>query len=150
MDTPLKVLVVEDVEADAILLMLELNRGGYDPSYLRVETGPEMEQALSTQEWDLILADFMLPQFSGTEALKLFNKSGLDIPFIIVSGKLSEEGAVESLKAGAHDFVSKNNLARLTPAIRRELADSELRRERKYMKKLSLRTRLCSKCSWTP
>ena len=135
MKTPLKVLVVEDREADAIMLMLELNRGGFNPDYLRVETGADMKKALLTQEWDLILADFKLPEFSGPEALQIYKESGKILPFITVSGTLSEEAAVDSLKAGAHDFISKTNLARLVPAVKRELLNAKIRRERIHMKK---------------
>ncbi|MBL7033397.1 MAG: PAS domain S-box protein [Candidatus Delongbacteria bacterium] len=135
MKIPLRVLIIEDVEEDAIQMMLELHRGGYDPEYLRVETAEEMSRALQEQEWDLILADFQLPDFSGPGALKLYKESGLPIPFIVVSGRLSEEAAVDSLKGGAHDFINKHNLARFVPAVKRELADSDLKRERAHMKK---------------
>ena len=138
MKTPLKVLVVEDREADAIMLMLELNRGGFNPDYLRVETGADMKKALLTQEWDLILADFKLPEFSGPEALQIYKESGKILPFITVSCTLSEEAAVDSLKAGAHDFISKTNLARLVPAVKRELLNAVIRRERVHMKKKCL------------
>ncbi|MFH0794975.1 MAG: HD domain-containing phosphohydrolase [bacterium] len=131
MNETLRVLIVEDSPDDADLLVRELKRGGYDCDAKRVETAEEMKAALGQEKWDLILSDYALPNFSGPAALELLKASGLDLPFIIVSGTIGEETAVESLKAGAHDFMLKNKLARLIPAIRRELADAEVRRARK-------------------
>lgn len=129
MSTPLSVLNVEDVEDDALLLVRELRRGGYEPTYERVQTADAMRAALAKQRWDIVIADYNMPSFSGLAALELLKDSGLDLPFILVSGAIGEDTAVEALKAGAHDFVMKGNLARLVPAIKRELREAEVRRE---------------------
>ena len=131
MAAALKVLVVEDSEYDAELLLHALNRAGYKPSARRVENALQMEEALSQDQWDLIISDYVLPQFSGLEALKLVQKRSLDIPFIIVSGKIGEETAVEALKAGAHDYLLKDRLTRLGPAIERTLREAGARRQRR-------------------
>ena len=116
MQRPLRVLIVEDNETDALLLLRELSRGGYEVTHQRVETRATMQAALEGSTWDLVLSDFSMPQFGAPEALLLLNERGLDLPFIIVSGAIGEETAVESMRAGARDFVVKNKLARLLPA----------------------------------
>lgn len=126
--TFIRILMVEDSDDDAQLLLREIQRGGYEVDFKRVETADEMRPEL-THSLDLIISDFSLPQFSATEALGVLQSSGLDIPFIIVSGTIGEETAINALKAGAHDFVIKGNLARLVPAIQRELRDSKIRKE---------------------
>ncbi len=131
MGTPLRVLIVEDSEEDTLLIVRELKRGGFDPIHERVETAESMKAALSTKTWDLILADYSMPHFSGLEALKLPKASGLDLPFIIVSGSIGEDVAVEAMKSGAHDYLMKNNLTRLIPAIQQELREAEVRRKLK-------------------
>ncbi len=128
---PIRVLLVEDLERDAALLLLELRHGGYEPTYERVETAAAMTAALERQPWDVVIADYMLPGFSGPAALKLLQRRGLDLPFIIVSGHIDEDTAVASMKAGAHDYVMKDRLARLVPAIEREMAEAEVRRARR-------------------
>lgn len=128
---PIKVLIVEDVESDARLLALELKRGGYELEWLRVETAAEFLAQLN-QGWQIILADYTLPQFSGLRALELLRAHGLDIPFVVVSGTIGEEKAVEIMKAGASDYVMKDKLARLGPAIERELHAAAARREQKW------------------
>ncbi len=135
MGTPLRVLIVEDSEEDTLLIVRELKRGGFDPINKRVETHESMKTALTTKTWDLILADYSMPHFSGLEALKLFKESGLDLPFIIVSGSIGEDVAVEAMKAGAHDYLMKNNLTRLIPAIQQELRQMEVRRKLKHSEK---------------
>ncbi|MEE9247183.1 MAG: response regulator, partial [Dehalococcoidia bacterium] len=130
MTKPLRVLVVEDSEDDALLAVRELRRG-YDPVFERVETGEAMAAALENQAWDIVIADYQMPHFNALDALKLSQQSGLDLPFIIVSGAIGEDMAVEAMKAGAHDYVMKGNLARLAPAVERELREAEVRRERK-------------------
>jgi PAS domain S-box-containing protein len=127
----LHVLIVEDSEADAELVLRELQRGGYEVEYERVERRLAMEQALSRNKWDVILCDYSMPQFSAMDALETLKASGLDIPFLIVSGTIDEETAVTALKAGAHDFLLKGRLARLIPAIEREMRDAETRRLRR-------------------
>jgi len=119
MATPLRVLIVEDSEDDAALIVRELQRGGFDVSHQRVDTATVMNTALETQEWDLVVSDYSMPGFSGEEALKILRTKSLDIPFIYVSGTLGEETAVDALKAGAQDYVVKGKLKRLVPAIDR-------------------------------
>ncbi len=129
MTAPLRVLIVEDSEADAELLVRELRRGGYAPECERVETPEGLDLALARQTWDLIVSDYAMPRFDGLQALKLVQEKGLDIPFIIVSGSIGEDVAVAAMKAGAHDYIMKNNMARLLPAIARELREADVRRE---------------------
>jgi two-component system cell cycle sensor histidine kinase/response regulator CckA len=131
MGTPLRVLIAEDSEEDTLLIIRELKRGGFDPIHERVETAEAMKAALSGKLWDLILADYSMPHFSGLDALKLLQKCGIDIPFIIVSGSIGEDTAVSAMKAGAHDYVMKHNLTRLVPAIQQELREAEVRRNLK-------------------
>src|SRR6185369_9982390 len=121
----LRVLIVEDSEDDALLLEIELQRAGYEPVYERVETREAMSAALTRQSWDLIISDYVLPRFNGLEALALVNANGLDLPFIVVSGHITDNTAVAAMKAGAHDYVMKDNLARLGPAVQRELREAE-------------------------
>jgi signal transduction histidine kinase len=127
MARPLRVLIVEDNERDAALLLRELKRGGYDPISERVETSATMNAELEMRTWDLVVSDFSMPQFSANAALEEVRKSGLDLPFIIVSGTVGEETAIEAMRAGAHDFMPKGQFTRLLPAIARELREAELR-----------------------
>ncbi len=131
MNIPLRVLIVEDSEFDARLLVNMLRKGGYEPAYQRVETAEQMRAALAAQPWDILLSDYNLPTFSAPAALKLLQDSGHDIPFIIVSGGIGEDIAVASMKAGASDYLMKGNLARLSVAVERELRDAEVRRARR-------------------
>jgi PAS domain S-box-containing protein len=128
---PLQVLMVEDSAEDALLIEHTLKRGGYKLFRKRVATATEMRLALKDKAWDLIIADHSLPSFSGLEAFEIYRQHDLDIPFIIVSGAISEEIAVSAMKGGVHDYLSKNNLARLAPAVNRELCETETRRERR-------------------
>src|SRR5580765_5094855 len=128
---PLQVLIIEDSENDATLLEIELQRGGYNPVCHRVETGEAMSAALDQQAWDLVIADYVMPHFNGLAALALVKERGLDLPFIIVSGHITEATAVGAMKAGAHDYVMKDNLTRLGPAVDRELREARMRRERR-------------------
>ena len=132
MGVALKVLLVEDSEDDALLLLRELRRGGYDVVHERVDTAGAMEAALDGQEWDLVIADHSMPAFSSSAALELLRGKGFaDLPFVIVSGQIGEQVAVEGMKAGAQDYLMKDNLARLNTAIERELREAEGRRERR-------------------
>lgn len=131
MSAALKVLVVEDSENDAELLLHALKKAGYKPTARRVDSEREMDAALAQDSWDLIISDYVLPQFSGLAALKLTQSKNLDTPFIIVSGKIGEEVAIEALKAGAHDYLLKDRMSRLGPAIDRELREANLRRQRR-------------------
>jgi signal transduction histidine kinase/FixJ family two-component response regulator len=127
----IRVLLVEDSEDDAALLARHLAHNGLAPETTRVETAAEMEAVLRGPDLpDIVLADYNLPTFSGPAALQLLKTNGLDLPFIMLSGAVSEEIAVSSLRAGAHDYVSKQNFSRLVPAIYRELKEAETRRNR--------------------
>lgn len=128
--TPLRVLLVEDSEDDALILGQHLEHGGYELDVQRVDTADTFERALDQGGWDVVLADYVLPGYSGLDALKAVQERELDLPFIIVSGNIGEETAVEAMRAGAHDYVMKSNLARLAPAVERELGDSRLRQDR--------------------
>jgi len=128
---PLRVLIVEDSEDDTLLMVRELQRGGFDPVFERVQTPDSMTAALQARAWDLIISDYSMPQFGGGAALTLFKQQGLDIPFIAVSGVIGEDTAVEMMKAGADDYVMKSRLARLAPAVRRELRAAQERHVRK-------------------
>jgi DNA-binding NtrC family response regulator len=112
MSAPLRVLIVEDSEDDMILMVRELRRHDYDLTYTRVQTPEAMSAALDSQDWDVILSDFSMPEFSALAALKVAQGKGGDIPFIIVSGTAGEEAAVTAMKAGAQDFFPKNKLTR--------------------------------------
>jgi len=131
MRVPLRVLIAEDSEDDALLLLKELQRAGYQPTHERVDTPAAMSSALDRHAWDLVIGDYSMPAFSGPAALALLRARDLDTPFIFVSGTIGEDVAVEAMKAGAQDFLTKGNLRRLIPAIQRELRDTEVRRERR-------------------
>ncbi|MBN1865656.1 response regulator [Candidatus Sumerlaeota bacterium] len=129
MSVPLKVLIVEDSPDDAALAKIRLRRGGYLPAVTRVETPDSFREALKRRDWDLVIADYALPHFTGLDALEIFRSADLDVPFIIVSGTIGEEIAVSAMRAGAHDYIMKDNLARLCPAVDRELREARTRRE---------------------
>jgi len=124
----LRVLVVEDSKLDAALLLRALERGGFQPCSEIVETAQDLDAALAAKQWDLILADHSMPNFSAPAALELVKKRNLDLPFIIVSGHIDEETAVAAMQAGAHDYIMKERLARLVPAVERELREATIRR----------------------
>jgi signal transduction histidine kinase len=127
----LSVLIVEDSEDDMLLMLRELRRGGYAVDALRVDTPEMMRDALDQRTWDVVIADYTLPAFSAPAALQLLqNHEQRDLPFIIVSGTIGEETAVAAMKAGAHDYLTKGNLARLVPAVEREIREAEERRKR--------------------
>jgi PAS domain S-box-containing protein len=121
MPNPLRVLIVEDSVDDTFFIVRELQRGGYGVDFERVETPAAMQAALHQGRWDLVISDFSMPLFGGPAALNLYLQSGLDIPFILVSGTMGEEIAVEMLKAGAHHYVMKDHLSKLVSAVTREL-----------------------------
>ncbi len=127
--TNLRVLIVEDSSDDAALILRELRKSGYELVSERVDTASAMRAALSDKSWDIILSDYMIPGFGGMDALLIAKKSGLDLPFILVSGKVGEETAVEAMKAGATDFVMKDRLGRLGSVVKRELADATARKQ---------------------
>ena len=132
MGIPLNVLIVEDSEDDAELLLNELETSGFSPAWKRIETEAVYRASLGDRI-DLIFSDFSLPQFTTNRALELLQKSNFDIPFIVVSGTIGEERAVEILKAGATDYVLKDHLARLGPVVRRALRESAERAERRKL-----------------
>ncbi|HXQ20781.1 MAG TPA: ATP-binding protein [Candidatus Acidoferrales bacterium] len=131
MSVPLRVLLIDDSEDDAALVLRELRHGGYEPTWERVDCAPALADALARQKWDLITCDYVMPSFSAPEALKLIHDRRIDVPVIIISGQVGEEVAVTAMKAGAHDYVSKHKLMRLCPAIERELHEAEVRRARR-------------------
>ncbi|MBA2782387.1 MAG: PAS domain S-box protein, partial [Rubrobacteraceae bacterium] len=137
----LRVLLVEDSENDAMLLLRELRRGGYKPlSSQRVYTPEDMEEALRAADardepFQVVISDYYMPRFSAPDALRLLRELGYDVPFIVVSGKIGEDAAVETMKAGANDYLTKENMSRLCPAIERELREAEVRRERERAEK---------------
>ena len=129
--TEIRILLVEDNVDDAFLLERFLSRHGFRPAMIRVETEDELRAELAKIPLpEIILADYNLPNFSGPQALQILHSTGLDIPFIMLSGAVSEETAVEAMRSGAQDYVSKQNLLRLIPAIQRELNEAEARRNR--------------------
>ena len=131
MNPELRVIIIEDNPDDVWLVLREVEHAGYAVRSRRVQTGEELSQALAEGEWDLILADYSLPSFSATEALGILQSSGLDIPFIVVSGGIGEETAVALMRSGADDYVMKDRLARLGPAVQRELREAEERKNKR-------------------
>lgn len=127
----LRLLIVEDSENDLQLLLREVRRSGYEVVYECVDNAQSMQSALEKTIWDIVISDYSLPRFSAPEALALVKRSEIDLPFIIVSGSVGEENVVSALLAGAKDFITKNNFARLIPAIERELREAEVRRSKK-------------------
>ena len=128
MSQPLCVLNIEDSEDDAELILTATAEGGHEPSSERVENAEGMRSALGRRSWDVVLSDHVMPHFSAPAALSLLQESGIDIPFVVVSGVIGEEAAAAMMKAGADDFISKNNLSRLVPSIERALRDADERR----------------------
>ena len=148
MKTSLRVLIVEDSEFDAQMIVSMLRKGGYEVAYERVETAPAMRAALATKSWDLVLADYNLPEFDAPAALELLRGSVLDLPFIIISGGIGEDIAVAAMKAGAHDYLMKGNLSRLAPAVDRELRDAANRAEQRASKQALLESELRYRLLW--
>jgi diguanylate cyclase (GGDEF)-like protein/PAS domain S-box-containing protein len=136
MKTSLQVLFIEDSQDDAFLIQRELQRGGFTITSQRVDTIPAMRNALENHAWDVIISDFNLPGFDGLRVLKVFKSYGYDTPFILISGAVGEEIAVDAMKAGAHDYIKKDNLSRLVPAIERELREAVIRNERLRVKEM--------------
>ena len=126
---PLRVLLIEDNPDDAALVLRTLRRGGYEPDWQRVQTAEALEVALAQGGWEIVLSDYSLPQFDALRALHLLRVQSAFLPFIIISGSIGEEIAVAAMRAGANDYVMKTNLARLVPAVERELRETAERRE---------------------
>ncbi|MHB8106308.1 MAG: hybrid sensor histidine kinase/response regulator [Candidatus Cryosericum sp.] len=137
----LRIIIIEDSQDDALLVAREVERAGYTLQTTRVQTAEEMRRALEQKPWDLVLADYRLPDFSAAEGLTILKETGLDIPFIVVSGKIGEDVAVQLMKDGAVDYVMKDRLLRLGPAVQRELHDAEERRKAEAEKE-SMRAQL--------
>jgi len=133
MNKDLKILFIEDSESDAMLIERELTKGGYHIFSMRIDSKPSLLEVINLHPWDIILADYVLPQFSGINAIKLIRQMNYDIPCIMISGKAGEETAVEAMKAGAADFLLKDSLSRLVPAIEREINEAAMRREKKLV-----------------
>jgi two-component system cell cycle sensor histidine kinase/response regulator CckA len=131
MSETLRVLQVEDSESDAALIVRLLEKSGYRVHAERVEEAEPMRRALAREDWDVVIADFQLPQFDAGAALEILHESGRDIPFIVVSGMIGEDRAVEMMRAGAHDYVLKDRIARLVPAVQREIRECQSRGERR-------------------
>src|SRR6202142_2977132 len=131
MSGSLRLLQIEDSERDAALIVRPLGKSHRRVDWVRVEGAAGMRAALAERDWDVIIADYYLPQFSAPAALEILRSSGLDIPFIVVSARMGEDVAVEMMKSGAHDYLLKDKLARLGPAVERELRDAGSRRERR-------------------
>lgn len=148
MKTSLSVLIVEDSEFDAQMTVSLLRKGGYHVTFERVETAEAMKVALARQPWDIILADYNLPEFNATAALEILQESGLDLPFLIVSGGIGEDIAVAAMKAGAHDYLMKGNLNRLVPAVERELREAANRAGQREGKRALLESELRYRLLW--
>ena len=131
MGQPLSLLHIEDSEDDAQLVLRELRQAGYDVVFHRVDNAAALKDSLARQPWDIIISDYDMPNFSGTTVLELLKQSGLDMPLIFVSGAISEDTAVELMKAGACDYITKENLKRLVPVVARELREAAQRTERR-------------------
>lgn len=144
--TLIRAIIVEDSEDDLLLILRALKKGGYETIYTRVETGADLRKALADSSWQLVISDHAMPRFSAPEALEVTKESGRDLPFIIVSGTIGEEVAVEAMRSGAHDYIMKDNLARLAPAVERELREAEIRdqhkRDREMLEFLTLHDQL--------
>ena len=129
---PIRVLLVEDSEEDALLLLRELRNGGFAPESARVESPDDLLEKLQDGEWDVVFTDYTMPRFSGIDALKLLRSQGHEMPVIFVSGTIGEDRAVEAMRMGANDYIMKNNLKRLVPAIEREQEVARARIERRH------------------
>jgi PAS domain S-box-containing protein len=133
MKPKLRILVIEDSEDDALLVLHQMKKGSYDIEYERIVTAEGMRAALKEKPWDIILSDYQMPHFNGLEALTVLKESGTDIPLIVISGAIGEDIAVETMRNGAQDYIMKNNLQRLLPAVERELRESKIRTEQKSL-----------------
>lgn len=148
MKPTLRVLIVEDSEFDAQIMVTLLRKGGYDVTHQRVENADDFRHALKEHSWQLILADYNLPEFSAPSALGILHETGLDLPFIIISGGIGEDIAVASMKAGAHDYLMKGNLQRLAPAVERELREAANRASQREAKQAVIESELRYRLLW--
>jgi two-component system cell cycle sensor histidine kinase/response regulator CckA len=138
----LRALIVEDSADDAEMLLIQLRRAGFDPVFERVESAEQMTAALASAPWDIVLSDHSLPGFDAPEALRLARASDPIVPFVVVSGVIGQESAVAMMRAGAGDYVLKEDLARLAPVVERELREAENRRERRRIEQQHARDAL--------
>jgi PAS domain S-box-containing protein len=127
----LRVLTIDDSEDDVLLIIRELRKGGYHPEYKRIETEADMRKLLLEERWDIVLCDYKMPKFSAPQAIAVFKEFNMDIPFIVISGTIGEETAIECMRLGAHDYFMKGKLSRLCPAIDREMEDTKNRIKQK-------------------
>ncbi len=148
MKKALRALIVEDSEFDAQMMVSMLRKGGYEVTCERVETGSALKSALARTSWDIILADYNLPEFNALSALQILQQSALDLPFLIVSGGIGEDIAVEAMKAGAHDYLMKGNLNRLVPAVERELREAANRTGQREAKQALQESELRYRLLW--
>ncbi|MCC7573125.1 MAG: response regulator [Candidatus Methanofastidiosum sp.] len=137
--SPLRVLIVEDSEDDAELLVRLIKKGDFNVNYERIDTAKQMVEALTNKQWDVIISDYKMPGFSGIKALEILNEFGIDIPFILVSGTIGEQLAVEAMRKGANDYLMKDNLSRLVPAIEREIKECNIRANERMAQKEVIR-----------
>src|SRR5438309_1253368 len=129
MATDLRVLIVENSENDAVLVADCLSQAGYSLDWQRVDSAQAFAAALAgSAPWDLILSDYAMPGFSGLSALEIYKRSGLDVPFLLISGSIGEERAVEAMRSGVHDYIMKDRMQRLIPAVQRELREAANRK----------------------
>ena len=127
----IRALIVEDSEDDARLVAEELLRSGCGLIYERVETAKEMSAALKEQKWDIVISDYSMPKFDGFEALKLLKECGQKIPFVLISGNISTKDLIKTIKAGAHDFIAKEDITELAPLVKREVVFSLMENNKK-------------------
>lgn len=132
----LRVLMIEDSKDDAELLIRQLRKGGYNPQWIMVETAEAVKRALDNEQWDIILCDYKMPNFNALDALKLLHEKNIDIPFIIVSGTIEEDIAVEAMKSGAHDFLMKDKLGKLIVTVQREIREAKNRQEKRISEEM--------------
>ena len=135
----IRLLIIEDSADDRDLLLMHLQRNGIKPDYHCIESKKELKKALKEKTWDIIISDYSMPEFDGLAALRIIKESGLDIPFILISGAIGEELAVEAMKAGANDYFMKGNLHRLVPAIEREIKEAKNREKHRKAEEQRLR-----------
>ncbi len=128
MNTKINLLLIEDSPDDAELILDEIKGGGFDPVWTRICTAEELKEILPDREWDMVLCDYVLPGFSGLEAIKIIKRSNPLVPVILVSGHVGEDKAVEAMQSGASDYILKDNLIRLVPAIQREISEYKSRK----------------------
>lgn len=134
--TKINLLLAEDNDTDALLLIRQLRKEGFEVTHVQVKTRREMEEALERGGWDIVISDFSMPGFGGSDALELFKSRNLDIPFILVSGTVGEDIAVSIMKGGANDYLMKTHLNRLGPAVKRELEETQMKREKRRVESM--------------